>query len=89
VILEAIALGTPVVATNCTGALSEISSCTRHIAIVDSRQPEAISAAVISSLNKANPGSKGIPEREFVQRFHIATIVREYEEALSNVRVRV
>src|SRR6266516_2027504 len=50
VVLEAIALGTPVVATNCTPALSEISCCTPRLRVSKDTTPAALAAEIICAL---------------------------------------
>jgi glycosyltransferase involved in cell wall biosynthesis len=80
VVLEAIALGTPVVSTNCTGALSELNTCSRLLRVAQDRTPEALAEEVISALNYACPKPLAV-EPEFEERFGVRTVVRQYEHA--------
>ncbi len=80
VVLEAIALGTPVVATNCTPALSEISSCTRRLRITKDTTPAALAAEIICALANAPPKTNAEPQME--ERFGVHAITREYEHVL-------
>lgn len=80
VVLEAIALGTRVVSTNCTEALSELSSCTRLLRVARDRTPEALAHEVISALSCAHPKAQRV-EPEFEERFGVGKVVRQYEQA--------
>jgi glycosyltransferase involved in cell wall biosynthesis len=81
VVLEAIALGTAVVATNCTPALSEISSCTQRMRVAKDTTPAALAAEIICALaNIAR--SKARPEPQFEARFGIRAVIRQYEGVL-------
>jgi glycosyltransferase involved in cell wall biosynthesis len=82
--LEALALGTFVVATNCTGAMNEIGATTRRMRIAKESTPECLAAAVRESLamNLAASKSSG-PEPEFVSRFGVSAVTRQYEDLLS------
>ena len=82
VVLEAIALGTSVVASNCTGALSEISSCTRLMQVAKHGTPEALAATIICTLVNTTARTKAGPEPQFEARFGIRTVIREYERVL-------
>jgi glycosyltransferase involved in cell wall biosynthesis len=83
-VLEALALGTFVVATNCTGAMNEIGATTRRMRIAKESTPECLAAAVRESLavNLAATKSSG-PEPEFVSRFGVSAVTRQYEDLLS------
>jgi glycosyltransferase involved in cell wall biosynthesis len=80
VVLEAIALGTPVVSTNCTGALSELSSCTRLLRVARDTTPEALALEVLSALSCTSPKQQWV-EPEFEERFAVRNVVRQYEHA--------
>ena len=82
VILEAIALGTPVVTTNCTGALSEILSCTRQMRVAKHTTPAALAEEIISALSHAWP--KVAPGPQFTARFGVRAVTREYERVLEH-----
>ena len=82
VVLEAIALGTSVAATNCTPALSEISSCTRHMRVAKDTTPAALAAEIIDALANTTARPKARPEPQFEARFGIYAVTREYERVL-------
>src|SRR5262249_8123276 len=48
VLLEALAIGTPIIATNCPGALQEIQSSHNQISLVASEDAAALAEAIIS-----------------------------------------
>jgi glycosyltransferase involved in cell wall biosynthesis len=82
VVLEAIALGTPVVATDCTPALGEISSCTRRLRVAKDTTPAALAAEIIHALANSTGRPKAGPEPQFEARFGIRHVIRQYEQAL-------
>jgi glycosyltransferase involved in cell wall biosynthesis len=87
VVLEAIALGTSVVATNCTRALREISSCTRQMRVASDTTPAALAAEIICAL--ANTPTRPNPEPQFEARFGVQAVTREYERVLwHSIRAR-
>lgn len=81
VVLEAIALGTPAVATNCTRALLELRTCTQRLRVAGDRTPEALAEEVISALtvNLAKRGQGAEPQ--FEAQFGARGVVRQYEHA--------
>jgi glycosyltransferase involved in cell wall biosynthesis len=81
VVLEAIALGTPVVTTNCTGALGEICRCSSCIGIATDKTPEAIASAIINMLD-SRPGRPIYPEPQFEAQFGIRAVTQQYEHIL-------
>jgi glycosyltransferase involved in cell wall biosynthesis len=82
VVLEAIALGTSVVATNCTPALSEILSCTRRLRVAKDTTPAALGAEIIFALANTTARPKAGPEPEFEARFGVRTVAQQYERVL-------
>jgi len=84
VVLEAIAVGTPVVATNCTGALSEISSCTQRMRVAKDTTTTALTSEILRELSGATARLKGSPEPQFEARFGVHAITRQYEHAVSD-----
>jgi len=90
VVLEAIALGTPVVATSCTPALSEISSCTRRMRVAKDTTPAALAAEIICALDNTIRRPKACPEPQFEARFGVHGVTREYERVLwHSIRARL
>jgi glycosyltransferase involved in cell wall biosynthesis len=83
VVLEALALGKFVVATNCSGALSEIANTTSQIKIAAERTPECISAEVIKVLSRTrtNTPPQG-PGVAFAECFGHASVISAYETLL-------
>jgi glycosyltransferase involved in cell wall biosynthesis len=88
VALEAIALGTPVVATNCTPALSEISGCTRRMHVANDITPAALAAEILRALAHATTHPKGGLEPQFEARFGVRAVTREYERVLTRIMAR-
>jgi glycosyltransferase involved in cell wall biosynthesis len=84
VVLEAVALGTPVVATNCTRALGEISSCTRHMRIARDATPAGLAAEIIYALGDTKQSNASL-EPQFEARFGVRAVTREYERVLSGM----
>jgi glycosyltransferase involved in cell wall biosynthesis len=84
VVLEALALGTPVVATDCTGALREIAHPASRMRIAPEYTPECFAAAVQESLaGMADAHSRREPDPEFVAQFGLSTVIAQYEALLS------
>ena len=89
VVLEAIALGTPVVATNCTPALTEIACCTRRLHVAKDTTPATLAAEIICALANSNARAERSPEPQFEARFGIRAVIRQYERVLSDtIRAR-
>jgi len=83
VVLEAIALGTRVVMTNCMGALSEILSCSRNIRVGQETTYLSLANEIISALSDAQP--KVDSQSQFKERFGVRAITTEYENILSHI----
>jgi glycosyltransferase involved in cell wall biosynthesis len=79
VVLEAIALGTPVVTTNCTDALGEISGCTKWLRIAPDRTSEALAKEIISALVARPVNRKREVELQFAARFGVRAAVQQFE----------
>jgi glycosyltransferase involved in cell wall biosynthesis len=79
VVLEALALGTPVVANNCSGALAEIANTTARMWVAADNSPESLAAGLIKALS--TPPSNGL-EPQFEARFAIKRVVAQYETVL-------
>ncbi len=84
VVLEALALGTFVVTTNCTGAVHEIAHTTRRMRIAQEHTPQSLAAAIRESLAEslAAPKLNG-PEANFEARFGMSAVMAQYENLLS------
>ena len=82
VVLEAIALGTPVVATNCTGALQEVARYTTLLHLAQTTSVEALSAGIEHVLSIAKTKVSIAPESQFVAEFGLNSVVKQYENAI-------
>ena len=82
-VLEALALGTFAVATDCTGAMREIAGTTRRLRIAAEHTPECLASAIQESLveNGAAPRLNG-PEPEFEARFGLSPVMAQYERLI-------
>lgn len=82
--LEALASGTFVVATNCTGALDEIASTTRRMRVARDYTPECLAAAIQESLAESAAARQfAAVEPEFEARFAVSAVISQYENLLS------
>jgi glycosyltransferase involved in cell wall biosynthesis len=82
-VLEALALGTFVVATNCTGAVHEIAHTTRRMRIACEHTPESLAAVILESLPESLSAPKlSGPEPEFEARFGMTAVMAQYEHLL-------
>ena len=83
VAIEALAVGTPVVATDCPGAVREILAGCPLAQLVPPSDPPALAQAIIAALK--SPKSAFEPRQSldsFLSRFDVKTVLREYEELL-------
>lgn len=83
VVLEAIALGTSVVASKCTPALEEIASCTRLMRVAEDLSPNALAADALCILLSSRAKKNSVPEASFLARFGVRTVTEQYEHILS------
>ena len=80
-LLEVLALGVPVVATDCPGGVREIQNSVREIVLVPPDDHAALAAAMVAALSKPNSGkSSSRPEPERLVDFDLQHAVREYSE---------
>lgn len=84
VVLESLALGTPVVAANCTPSLFEISACTGRLHIVPETSGAALAAGILHCLRAAMVQSRTPPEASFAERFDVHAVVRQYERVFQS-----
>jgi len=83
VVLEAMALGTAVVATNCCGALNEISSCKQHLRVANDTSSDALASEILSAIHDGAKPKKCCPDSQFEGRFGVQAITRQYEHVLT------
>jgi glycosyltransferase involved in cell wall biosynthesis len=82
-LLEAMAAGAPVVATDCPGGVGEILRDCPFAQLVQPSDPKALAQAIVSALDSTN--RKLLPEEKFtayLSRFDVNARVRDYEEIL-------
>ncbi|MFQ3594916.1 MAG: glycosyltransferase [Sphingomonadaceae bacterium] len=75
VVLEALASGVPVVATDCSPFLHDLLTTPARGRIVPRRAPDAVAAALLAQL--AEPGTVDIPEEELAQ-FALPAVAAAY-----------
>lgn len=83
VVLEAMSLGTTVVATNCCGALNEISNCKQHLRVANDCSPDALASEILRAIHDGVKPGKCCPDPQFEGRFGVQAITRQYEHLLS------
>jgi glycosyltransferase involved in cell wall biosynthesis len=82
VVLEALALGTPVVSTRSCGGLAEIAATTGRLRITDDSTPHAIAEEAILALRKQLKVSSVEPE--FIARFSVRSVLTGYENLIQD-----
>jgi glycosyltransferase involved in cell wall biosynthesis len=83
VVIEALAVGTPVVASDCPGAVREILADCPIARLVPPSDPNALAEGIVSAVNVA--ANELQPDERldaFLSRFDVKTLVRDYEEIL-------
>jgi glycosyltransferase involved in cell wall biosynthesis len=79
VVLEALAVGTPVVASDCPGALREVLWDCPQALLVPPSDPKALAEGIVSVLKTP---SRDTGLEAFLSRFDIKTVAREYDAIL-------
>lgn len=83
VLLEVLAVGTPVVATDCPGGVREIQTCDPEMVLVAPEDPAALAAAIILSCEKTRNANharaRSLPD---LSNFDLQQIVTEYSRLL-------
>jgi len=82
-LLEALALETPVVATDCPGGVREIQKSVREIVLVPPENDVALAAAIVAALTKPVSGRPSSQQAaESLSDFDLQKVVREYSQLL-------
>ncbi|HEY6968214.1 MAG TPA: glycosyltransferase [Candidatus Angelobacter sp.] len=79
-VLEALALGTAVVATDCPGGIREIQGCAPGMILAPPEDPEALAEAIISTCTDGKSSQKPQQCRPDLSKFNLQQVVREYSE---------
>src|ERR1051326_76897 len=82
-LLEALALGVPVVATDCPGGVREIQRSARAIVIVPPENDVALASGIVAALSQprsGRPSSRQVAES--LREFDLQNVVREYSQLL-------
>ncbi len=81
VLLEALALGTPVVASDCPGGIREVQDCAGGIAVVPVGDPRALASAIIAVCRRQKfPASHVTSNHSILSRFDLKQVVGEYSK---------
>jgi len=82
-VLEALALGTQVVATDCPGGIREIQSCDPEMILVPPEKPDALAEGIISVLRQRQHGGPARHRRQpDLAKFDLQHAVAEYSRLL-------
>jgi glycosyltransferase involved in cell wall biosynthesis len=85
ILLEALALGVPVVATDCPGGTREVSSSDPGVFLVPTENVTVLADALISTCTKARSSHRLAQENaELLSRFTTRNIIDEYSALLLN-----
>jgi glycosyltransferase involved in cell wall biosynthesis len=83
VAIEALAVGTSVVASDCPGALREILGDCPRARLVPPSDPKALAEGIVSFANLATKELQSDQKLDaFLSRFDVKTLVRDYEKVL-------
>jgi glycosyltransferase involved in cell wall biosynthesis len=81
VVLEAIAVGLPVIAIDCPGGIREIAETAANVALIKEETPVALARAMVETI--ASPPPRELPGAAFWERFGLKSVIRRYEQILS------
>ena len=80
-LLEALALGTPVVASDCPGGIREVQNCDGGIAVVPMEDPDALALAIITVGRRSGfSAGRETTDHRILNRFDLQQIVGEYSK---------
>jgi glycosyltransferase involved in cell wall biosynthesis len=85
VVLEALALGTPVVSTKCTGAIEEILRCTSLMRVAAEITPGSLASEIIAAVTGTSAlHRRAGAELQFAEQFDARVVTRQYESAITD-----
>lgn len=79
-LLEVLALGAPVVATDCPGGVREIKKSVRDIVLVPPEDHEALAAGIVAALSKPTAESPSSRRMADLSDFDLQHAIREYSQ---------
>lgn len=82
VVLEALALRTPVIATDCTGGIQEIRAVGADLLVVPPENPQALGDAIIAVCRAEAAGAPRADSSSALSKFSVSEIVSEYSKLL-------
>jgi len=88
VVIEALALGTPVVAADCPGSVREILRDCPIARLVQPSDPQALAEAIVSTLNSTK--RQLLPDEKleaYLSRFEVKARVRDYEKLFEGLEL--
>lgn len=84
-LLEALAVGTPIVATDCPGAIREVQELHPGIVMVPPEDPQALAEGIIRELEAGAPKCKKVTASpQALSAFALQQIVADYSRLLLN-----
>ncbi|HEY6351165.1 MAG TPA: glycosyltransferase [Candidatus Angelobacter sp.] len=83
IVLEALALGLPVVAADCPGALREMKDSVKRIVLVPGENPGALAEAIVEVCGETQRGREWRHSRQGIGMFDLQQVVGEYSKLLS------
>ena len=85
VVLEAVALGTPVVAADCPGGIREIALPLDCVRLARSNDPAGLAEAIVQTLAARRDPHRALNDREFARNFGLKEILSQYESLFDSV----
>jgi glycosyltransferase involved in cell wall biosynthesis len=78
VLLEVLALGTPAIAADCSGALAEIRAAVDSLVLVPPEDPMALADAIVTACTSSKRGSRVSTGAPMLGAFELSEIVQQY-----------
>jgi glycosyltransferase involved in cell wall biosynthesis len=86
ILLEVLAIGRPVVATDCPGAVREVQGCDEEMIVVPPEDPVALAEAIVSVCRRSRREHEHLePARLRLRKFNLQQIIDEYSALLQQV----